>query len=732
MSVSCQPIIDKPCIDSESILNGGGQIVEQIDGTVSVWVKETSGLVPYTNINTKPCCELLGYTFDIDNQKCLWDDSISCDTCEMKIVINPNGDDGDYFYFNDSDNCNLDISLDYLFKFDCSVLKSGETVNQQALDILKEIDDLNNLLDETKIQCTILSGQCEYYTNIYENMCYPIVINNHILNPEGPTPDGQTSSNERRALLTPSAYQTICCLTEEGLIRWQSLLGEIKYNGWLINNGCNTDYYTNEQANLIFTEGNELAINNNGYNPYLQQTNDDLCSKNEAYIKMKTICSEYEDCLTEIDNIQNNIADLEAELNSIPTALCDDPIANLENFKAWFSLDVETDVPMLYETVYEESIFDIGEGNLMNYIITRGNTTGILISGDTGILPEFSHETSCDYNEMCKVYRDNFMRELYLTQYTQAYGIPQNTTENAELLDLMGNWYNSDWLNYGITLNDPEIIKKLQNRKIRISIKVNTCCLDFGILLDKIKVTQSCEVLDETNISISKPIGFELEKVIDNKKSWVNSETIDRRLFELGWRGTDYKISDYNLGVNTKEIDLSIDPAKAIEGDVYNYIYNNPCALDCSSGATYVNINVDVDFDTYYQQAIDICSGCSQQYQFQDDDCYNFMDNTPYQFQFQQVSITGSTIISGVWGITAMIDNNIIYSNPNFYSGYTAPMKYQYLNVLNQLATSIGARFEYTSGSTAQILSDYGCYIGNGFSGDSLKIDISLDIIIDY
>jgi peptide/nickel transport system ATP-binding protein len=60
----------------------------------------------------------------------------------MKIVINPNGNDGEYFFVNDNSECSLDIALDYIFKFDCSALESGETVNESAIAIQTQIDEL--------------------------------------------------------------------------------------------------------------------------------------------------------------------------------------------------------------------------------------------------------------------------------------------------------------------------------------------------------------------------------------------------------------------------------------------------------------------------------------------------------------------------------------------------------------------------------------------------------------
>ena len=98
-------------------------------------------------------------------------------------------------------------------------------------------------------------------------MCYPIQISTQVLDPES---SDSTASDFRMPgsdfILTDSPFGTICCLTEEGLVRWESILGEIKYNAWLQQNGCSTAYYTIQQASILFNEGNELAIDNNGFN----------------------------------------------------------------------------------------------------------------------------------------------------------------------------------------------------------------------------------------------------------------------------------------------------------------------------------------------------------------------------------------------------------------------------------------------------------------------------------
>jgi hypothetical protein len=721
MSNKCQPSIDNPCLTANQIIDGGGEIINQIDGSVSVWINTQDGIIPYSNINTKTCCEYLGYIFDVENQKCMWDDSISCDTCEMKVVINPNGNDGDYFFVGDNSECTLDISLDYIFKFDCSILASGETINETAIEIQTQINELTTLLSEKEIECSELSGSCIQYTNIYTGMCYTLLVNKNI------TDTFNSPENT-----------SICCLTEEGLERWQSILGDIKYNSWLATNGCDTTIYTNLQSYQLYSEANDYVIQNNLPNPYFTETESEICDKQNIYLVMVDICGQYQSCLEEITNIQTQILELQTQLGLLDDEglLCDNPIANLENFTAWFSLDVETETPRLYETVYEEQIFGIGEGNLMEYIISTNGLSGIIISGETAVLPTFSTiEETCDYDDICKLKRDEFIKQLYLSQYLPVFGEPVNSLQNKELLDLMGGWYNSSWLNYNTTLNDPDLIEKIKNKKIRISIKVNTCCLDFGILLDKLKVTQNCLNIENTFIKVTNPIGFELDKVVDNKKSWVSNELPEKRLYELDWRDTEYNINNHKLSINTKEIDLDIDPAKAIEGDVYKYFFNNPCGLECTSGTTLLEFDNNVDFQLILDNEIINCGGCFtcfNQKQFENYECFDLMNDEPFEFEFQEPT-TGTSVgcvNSVIWGITAELDGELVYTNPIFSSGDTVtsiPTQNEFINELNNISNSIGTIF-IINGNTILFVDDSICDSGNQLLNKNLKIDLNLTI----
>lgn len=96
----------------------------------------------------------------------------------------------------------------------------------------------------------------------------------------------------------------------------------------------------------------------------------------------------------------------------------------------------------------------------------------------------------------------------------------------------------------------------------------------FGICtyVDNLKVSSVCNDNFEKCILIPSVFGFELEKVIDNKKSWVNSGGKTQRVFnQIESRETDYIEFDPRLIFNSKELELQINPVKYIQSDVIEY-----------------------------------------------------------------------------------------------------------------------------------------------------------------
>lgn len=107
------------CLTLQGIQQNGLTLVEDTSGSVFLFNAENQNIT--YRINTKPCCEALGYNFDIVNQKCLWKTE-SEGKNDFKIILNPEGNHGTLFSVDENQTCCLDISFDYMFKFDCADL----------------------------------------------------------------------------------------------------------------------------------------------------------------------------------------------------------------------------------------------------------------------------------------------------------------------------------------------------------------------------------------------------------------------------------------------------------------------------------------------------------------------------------------------------------------------------------------------------------------------------------
>jgi hypothetical protein len=104
-------------------------------------------------------------------------------------------------------------------------------------------------------------------------------------------------------------------------------------------------------------------------------------------------------------------------------------------------------------------------------------------------------------------------------------------------------------------------------------------------LIDNIQLNKNCTKITETNLAITKSPSFELDRIIDNKKSWVIGDNKHRQynIFnqfnEQPIRNTNYDIQDERQILNTKEIDLDINISSGVENDVWCFIKDNPNLL---------------------------------------------------------------------------------------------------------------------------------------------------------
>tara|TARA_R110002126_G_scaffold43556_3_gene125026 strand:- start:10763 stop:15379 length:4617 start_codon:yes stop_codon:yes gene_type:complete len=583
------------CLDIEEIINNNWQLVENYDGTVSLFDDVLANLSSI--IETKPCCETLGYTFDLETQKCRWGgDKSLCDVLgndPFKLVLNPNNDGGVLFNFDVNETCFFDISFDYLFKFDCEdILKVIKGVKGQTnLENNVAIKKISGEITNTENDIIVLTQQIRVenkYDIPYVIQCVNSTTTNSetYYNKDGQIKtvtnnqkDAYDSENTKSAFIKktpPGAYGvkggsiTNYCLTQAGLSVWRTILGDETYDKWFQSNGIDTSLYTCLEV--------EQLVNQNTTQGGLIETKCDY-SLYDKDISLKKI-SELEAKLTDANDEKNSLTakrgGLEMENTEDLPNSCE-LLSIFEDFSVEFTLETLNPITNKLETVYSEPIMNIGVGNLYNYIVSTSGDTGLLISGFSSCE---SGQESASTPPKCIELKDLLYDAIYLNRFLPFNKAPSNQEESIKLFNELNCWYRQKcWLNY-VTRIQGDIINQLNGKDVNMSIKINNSCADFSVLLDRIKINKDCTKINNVEKLISEPPKFEIERVVDNKKSWVANDFRDDRVFELKYRGTEYDVNHHKLIINTKEVDLNLSPARAVEQDVWCYINQNNCILE--------------------------------------------------------------------------------------------------------------------------------------------------------
>lgn len=542
------------CQSKDTIINNGGRINENVDGTVSVYQNE-NGILVNAPLN-KYCCELLdsSYTWDLDKQQCRW--GAGCDnTTPFKVVLNPFGNDGAIFSVDElnSETCTLDISFDYLFQVNCDDIiekirestsnnVNGELISQLQIDYKNCTSQLERYQNE--LNSLILELETTPYVIICDNTNYD--ENNILVNPIKYTQTTLTNQKLPIGFQPPNAILlnglNQLCLTEAGLEQWNIILGNVRYQAWITSNGVDINQYTCSDVEAL-----DVLDNNTG----------------TLFGTCGVSITARQELINRIDELRNIISTYDcnailSEINELDGP-CSTVTEILESLDVCMTLEVVNTNTNLLETVYEESIFNIGSGNLGLFLTNNQPNTGILASGDTT-------------NSNCNIVANQLIVEL-------SQQLP--TSGNTEIIELIQNSFSSEWLNFQTTITDQNILDLIYNKKIKISFKIKDCCVDFAILVDRIKMNRDCSKVDNIALSFTKSPSFDMIRTPDNKKSWITNENFKHREFDLKYRETEYDINQYKLAINTKEVDLDINPANAIEQDLYCYVKDNPCIIDC-------------------------------------------------------------------------------------------------------------------------------------------------------
>jgi hypothetical protein len=275
--------------------------------------------------------------------------------------------------------------------------------------------------------------------------------------------------------------------------------------------------------------------------------------------------------LFQVDENQVGECTLEVELDFLLKFDCaniNDSLKNIiENLQFELSLekvvyDESLPIPDNLESVYKLPMIDAP--NIATYL--DGNTnTGLTLVG-----------TGCD------ALIQNLITDL---------GPTDSQTLNSTS-------FASTWVNFKMVIDDESVLESIYNEYLKIAIITNDLS-NFSILIDNIKLNRLCtSTTGEVFLKDECP-RFDLNRVIDNKKSWVGKTVLENRDFDLSKRLTNYNINHEKLSINAKEVDLLIKPSIAIENNVFDFIKENPCLLSpatgCTSGTTGTTSCVDIN-----------------------------------------------------------------------------------------------------------------------------------------
>jgi hypothetical protein len=628
-----------------NILNNG-QIIENQDGSVSVFKPNNLNILAPVQIG-ELCCTNLGYTYDIEKQKCMWA-SDSCDISnEYKIVINSNGDDGTVFEQNFNETCLLNINFDFLIKVKCETLMgllTEETQNTSTINnILEQIqaqeaicEDLNNQLVtlSAQINTTNYSIICESAPqNVVSSRVSSSLLTDVFASSAFKTPTEAPTIQMVSSVAPENIGVTYCISEPSGLNTWLNILGQNKYDDFI--NGDPYSYTCDDLQSLI--DANQLIIDEDqDAIPLIFDCTTPFGTKTQMLIEFKTLNKSLENCQKTLEELNNELNNLIS--NGVD--VCQRPLSLFETMSLTLIVDtVDTDNNIT--TIYtDDTLFpEIGLGNLYRYI-TNNENTGFYVCGGDDCTP-FILESNEDNQLTCNTVVENILNDLYFESGLSALtnGVTQfNQSFSKSALT-------SNWLNFTTTISDPEIISQMINKKVKFSILLSNPCAEISILLDNIEMEKSCEFVKREDLLVTKNPGFELERIIDNKKAWLSNTVLEDRAFEITkvnntkpYRWTNYDVDNEKLIINTKEIDLDISLASALETDVWCYVNDNPCILSAKT-------------------TCDPCSDCLYK-SFQDDSCFEFQDTNPYEFM--DGDYTGSTYTNNCCGDNALNFNELL------------------------------------------------------------------------
>jgi len=362
----------------------------------------------------------------------------------------------------------------------------------------------------------------------------------------------------------------------------------------------------------------------------------------------------------------------------------------LENISASMILDVKVD-STTYLNVFEEPVFTaIGTGSGYTYFSGVTNNSGFYLCGSL-----VNEESDCLPLNLYSLKEPNGILDCSDVQHQLINGLFGESGLPTSGLTSFKNVISKDafasnWLHFHTDITSPAILSAITNQKIVLTLRVSGVTTNISVLFDNIQLNKSCTKVDNNNIFITKSPGFDLDKLRDNKKSWATKNTEDHRQFYIGRnddsnqiRETDYLVKfDDRQVINSKEIELDIDIAAAVETDVWCYISDNPCILTGLTVGTATCIG-EIHAQVYTAQTI---TGIS----------------------ISSVTTTGTCCPVTAVTSTTITTSGTVYSCPVGYTATTAHDQCQ--KITTSGATFIGSGTTITAGNTDGSYGSSGAY----------------------
>lgn len=325
----------------------------------------------------------------------------------------------------------------------------------------------------------------------------------------------------------------------------------------------------------------------------------------------------------------------------------------------------------------------------------------------------------------------------------------KNISYNSDLFE-------PDWKTFNFTIPEcvcDDLRRLYPNKDFYFGIEVDNYECDVCLLVDNIVVNVSDCKTDRV-ITLNDCLIPELNCVIDNKKSWVyyDAGVVKETLYPNGecntesdinyeivkikspqerlWTDLEYRYTNYNnyhsdLLINVKNTTFSIDPAKSIECDVFNYWKNidcdGGCPTNCTSSDTIIYSGLVFSSSTLLNYNIDL-SGSTVGLPFSCSTITNLLSNQVIELKNKYYTLTSN--YSNSLNATYYDLLNLGYELPYFYiqknNCGTDTIVLNNNQKINNLFTTITENYDGT-------LSIYETYL---FSGTTPYVGGIIDIVL--